>query len=184
MKLNKIALTAATLVAASTLSSFAMADNNGEIRFTGQVVNSPCNIQGDSLKQEVSFGQLSRAALESGTAAEQQVTLKLVDCNFDEFSKDGEGKWVAVKDMKITFGGKQYAGNDKEFLDITGTASNIGIQIKNFKFDEAKSVMSQIRNQKGENILEFTAQTKIVDAAAPITEGNFSSVADFRIAYE
>ncbi|HBO24303.1 MAG TPA: type 1 fimbrial protein [Providencia sp.] len=184
MKLNKIALTVATLVATSALSTFAMSDDNGEIRFTGQVVNSPCNIEADSLKQEISFGQLSRAALEAGAASEKDITIKLKDCNFNEFSKDGEDKWVAVKDMKITFGGKQYAGKDKEFLDVSGTASNIGIQIKNFKFDEAKSIMNQIRNQKGENVLEFTAQTKIVDSAAPVTEGDFSSIADFKIAYE
>ncbi|MFP4816775.1 hypothetical protein [Providencia hangzhouensis] len=41
---------------------------------------------------------------------------QIKECNFDEFSKDTEGKWVAVKDIKITFGGKNYVGTDKKFL--------------------------------------------------------------------
>ncbi|MEX5988506.1 hypothetical protein [Providencia hangzhouensis] len=41
---------------------------------------------------------------------------------------------LLLKILKITFGGKNYVGTDKEFLGTTGTASNIGIQIKDFKF--------------------------------------------------
>ncbi len=183
MKLNKLSL--AVLFAASTISTAALAGaNTGEIHFSGQVVNSPCNIESDSLNQEVPFGQLSKASLEAGNAAEKNISIKLKECNLDEFSKDTEGNWVPVKDIKITFGGKNYVGTKKEFLGVTGTASNIGIQIKDFNFDEAKSVMNQIRNQQGENVLEFTALAKRVDGTTPVTEGEFNSIADFKIAYE
>ncbi|MEX6383954.1 fimbrial protein [Providencia hangzhouensis] len=80
--------------------------NSGELHFSGQVVNAPCNIDQESTKQEVPFGQLSRASLEAGNAAEKDIAIKLKECNFDEFSKDTEGKWVAVKDIKITLRGK------------------------------------------------------------------------------
>ncbi|EJD6049405.1 fimbrial protein [Providencia rettgeri] len=183
MKLNKLSI--AVLFATSAISTSIFASgNNGELHFSGQVVNAPCNIESESTKQEVPFGQLSRASLEAGNAAEKDIAIKLKECNFDEFSKDTEGKWVAVKDIKITFGGKNYVGTDKEFLGTTGTASNIGIQIKDFKFDEAKSVMNQIRNKQGENVLEFTALAKRVDGTTPVTEGEFSSIADFKITYE
>ncbi|MBW3118817.1 fimbrial protein [Providencia rettgeri] len=182
MKLNKLSI--AVLFAASTLSSAALASGNtGELHFSGQVVNAPCNIESESTKQEIAFGQLSRSSLEAGNAAEKDIAIKIKDCNFDEFTKE-DGKWVAVKDIKITFGGKNYAGTNNEFLGTKGTASNIGIQIKDFTFDEAKSVMNQIRNKKGENVLEFTALAKRVDGTAPVTEGEFSSIADFKITYE
>lgn len=183
MKLNKLSV--AVLFAASTLSTSVLASGNtGELHFSGQVVNSPCNIESESLKQEVPFGQISRASLEAGNAAEKNVAIKLKECNFDEFSKDTGGTWSAVKDMKITFGGKSYVGTNKEFLGTTGSASNVGIQIKDFKFDEAKSILSQIRNKQGENVLEFTALAKRIDATTPVTEGEFNSIADFRITYE
>ena len=183
MKLNKLSI--AVLFATSAISTSIFSSvNSGELHFSGQVVNAPCNIESESTKQEVPFGQLSRASLEAGNAAEKDIAIKLKECNFDEFSKDTEGKWVAVKDIKITFGGKNYVGTDKEFLGTTGTASNIGIQIKDFKFDEAKSVMNQIRNKQGENVLEFTALAKRVDGTTPVTEGEFSSIADFKITYE
>lgn len=183
MKLNKLSV--AVLFAASTLSASVLASGNtGELHFSGQVINSPCNIESESTKQEVPFGQLSRASLEAGNAAEKNISIKLKECNFDEFSKDTEGKWVAVKDIKITFGGKNYVGTNKEFLGVTGTATNVGIQIKDFKFDEAKSILNQIRNRQGENVLEFTALAKRVDAATPVTEGEFNSIADFKITYE
>ncbi|EKT53821.1 fimbrial protein [Providencia rettgeri] len=183
MNLNKLSV--AILFAASTISTSVLANgNSGELHFSGQVVNSPCNIEADSLKQEVPFGQLSRAFLEAGNAAEKDISIKLKECNFDEFTKDADGNWVPVKDMKITFGGKNYVGTDKAFLDTKGTASNVGIQIKDFKFDEAKSIMNQIRNKQGENVLEFTALAKRVDAAVPVTEGEFNSIADFKISYE
>lgn len=181
MKLNKLSV--AILFATSALSTSVFA-NSGEIHFSGQIVNAPCNIESENSKQEVPFGQLSRASLEAGNAAEKSISIKLKECNFDEFSKDQDDKWIAVKDMKITFGGKNYVGTDKEFLGVSGTAENIGIQIKDFKFGEAKSILNQIRNNKGENVLEFTALAKRVDGATPVKEGEFSSVADFKITYE
>lgn len=183
MKLNKLSI--AVLFATSAFSASILASgNSGELHFSGQVVNAPCNIESESTKQEVPFGQLSRASLEAGNAAEKDIAIKIKDCNFDEFSKDKDDNWVAVKDIKITFGGKNYVGTNKEFLGTTGSATNIGVQIKDFKFDEAKSVMNQIRNKQGENVLEFTALAKRVDGTTPVTEGEFSSIADFKITYE
>lgn len=182
MKLNKF--TIAVLFATSSLTTSVLAaGNSGEIHFSGIVVNSPCNIDAGSLNQQVSFGQLSKAALEAGNAAEETVNIELKDCNFDQFTKDAQDNWVGVKEMNITFGGKNYVGANKEFLATTGTAKNIGIQIKDFKFDEAKSILSQIRNKNGANTLEFTALVKRVDGATPVNEGDFNSIADFKIEY-
>ncbi len=56
--------------------------------------------------QNKKFHLVNFRHLEAGNAAEKDIAIKLKECNFDEFSKDTEGKWVAVKDIKITFGGK------------------------------------------------------------------------------
>ncbi|MEX5988507.1 hypothetical protein [Providencia hangzhouensis] len=54
MKLNKLSI--AVLFASSAISTSIFASgNSGELHFSGQVVNAPCNIESESTKQEVPF---------------------------------------------------------------------------------------------------------------------------------
>lgn len=183
MKLTKVAL---TLAVASSMASFSsIADNTGTINFVGSVVNSPCNIEQSSLKQTVDFGQLSRKALESGKAAEADFDIKFTGCDFENFSKDAEGKPVAVKSMELVFTGQNYADVGNTLLTTSaGNANNLGIAIDGFEFGKAKDVLSSISNPKGDNTLTFKALAKAVDATKEVSEGKFSAISNFRIAYQ
>ena len=64
MKLTELAI--ASVFAAAIVPFASMADdavtpvtgsNTGVINFTGSVVNTPCNIKQESLKQDIDFGQ-------------------------------------------------------------------------------------------------------------------------------
>ncbi|MEX5761222.1 fimbrial protein [Proteus mirabilis] len=185
MKFNKIALT--VLLATSAISLNAMADNSntGVIKFSGTVVNTPCNIDQESLEQDVKFGQLSRKSLESGQAAEKEFSIKFTNCNFDEFSKDASGNPVPVKTMNMVFTGQNYADAGKTLLATsTGNTNNLGIAIDGFEFGKPTDVLSRIVNKIGDNTLTFKALAKVVNPSKDVVEGTFSAISNFRITYE
>lgn len=200
LKVNKMKLTQlaiASVFAAAVVPFASMAEdapvtgsNTGVINFTGSVVNTPCNIKQNSLKQDIDFGQLSRKALESGTQAEQNFNIEFTGCDFNNYSKttDGEGKEtsVAVKTMKIVFTGQNYTDEQsKEYLVTSANnANNLGIKIDGFKFGVETDVLSKINNKVGDNTLTFTALAAAVDKTQAVGEGKFSAISNFRITYE
>ncbi|MPW45420.1 type 1 fimbrial protein [Acinetobacter guerrae] len=178
MKLAKLA-TASVLIA-SLAPIAAMADNTGVVKFEGQVVDSPCNIEQSSLNQTVDFGQLSRKALEAGQAAEADFDIKVTGCDLTNFAGNGP-----VNSMDVTFTGQDYADAGHTLLATsTGNTNNLGVSINGFVFGTSKDVKSSIVNEKGENTLTFKALASAVDVAKPVTEGKFSAVSNFRISYQ
>ncbi|HBO22409.1 MAG TPA: type 1 fimbrial protein [Providencia sp.] len=183
MKLSQIAI--ATVFSTSLISFNTMADNTGTIKFTGSVVNTPCNIEQTSLKQLVDFGQLSRKALESGKAAEADFDIKFTGCDFTNFSEGSEGKPAPVKSMELVFTGQNYADSSSTLLATsTGNTNNLGVSIDGFEFGKAKDLLPSIVNQKGDNTLTFKALAKAIDASKPVSEGQFSAISNFRITYQ
>lgn len=194
LKVNEMKLTqlvVASVFAASVMPLASMAadpetgSNTGTITFLGSVVNTPCNIQQESLEQKVEFGQLSRKALESGEQAEKDFQIKFTGCDFNNFSKTDTGEAAAVKTMKIMFTGQNYAGDANAFLATSrNNANNLGISIDGFKFGEETDVLSKITNKVGDNTLTFTALAEAIDKSKAVGEGNFSAISNFRITYE
>jgi type 1 fimbria pilin len=193
MKLTKLAV--ACVFAASVIPFSSMAENasnSGTVTFEGTVVETPCNITQESLKQTVDFGQLSRKALESGQPAEAKFDIKFTGCDLDGFAEDssggngGGGETRALKSMMMTFTGQNYVGTtgDQLLQTSAGNANNLGIAIDGFKFGEAKDVIGAMVNPIGDNVLNFTALAKAVDAKAPVGEGKFSAISNFRITYQ
>lgn len=193
MKLTQLAI-ASVFAAAVPFASMAAdapvtGSNTGVINFTGSVVNTPCNIKQESLKQDIDFGQLSRKALESGTQAEQDFNIEFTGCDFNNYSKttDGEGQEtpVAVKTMKIVFTGQNYAGDTNSFLATSrNNVNNLGISIDGFKFGQETDVLDKINNKVGDNTLTFTALAEAIDKTKAVGEGKFSAISNFRITYE
>lgn len=183
MKLSKLAM--ATLFAASVVPFGAMADNTGTITFEGQVVNTPCNIKQESLKQTVQFGQLSRKALEDGKAAEADFAIEFTGCDFNNFDNGSGSGAGPVTAMELTFTGQSYADTAKTMLaSSTGNTNNLGVSIDSFDFEQSKDVLSQIVNKVGDNTLAFKAIAKAVDITKPVAEGKFSAISNFRITYQ
>ena len=182
MKFSKLALV--TAIAASVVSFSTLAENTGTIKFIGTVVDSPCNITQKSLNQEVSFGTLSRRALEAGSSAEVNFDIELTNCNFKTYGGDKTTP-DAIKTMELTFTGQNYADATNTLLATsTGNTNNLGIAIDGFKFGEAKDVLPRIVNKIGDNTLSFKALAKAIDASKDVPEGQFSAITNFRITYQ
>lgn len=191
MKLTQLALACAFAASIAPVSSMAVnASNNGTVTFQGTVVETPCNIEQDSLKQTVDFGQLSKKALESGQPAEATFDIKFTGCDLEGYGEastgGGGGETRALKSMMMTFTGQNYVGTagDQMLQTSAGNVNNLGIAIDGFKFGEAKDVMGSMINPIGDNVLNFTALAKRVDAKSPVGEGKFEAISNFRITYQ
>ncbi|MBC5791456.1 fimbrial protein [Providencia sp. JUb39] len=192
MKLTKLALACVFAASVVPVSSLAVnASNNGTVTFTGTVVETPCNIQQESLKQTVDFGQLSKKALESGQPAEANFDIKFTGCDLEGYGEASTGggsggQTRALKSMMMTFTGQNYVGTagDQMLQTTAGNVNNVGIAIDGFKFGEAKDVIASMINPIGDNVLNFTALAKRVDAKSPVGEGKFEAISNFRITYQ
>ncbi|MDD1135702.1 fimbrial protein [Pseudomonas shahriarae] len=153
---------------------------HGKVTFKGSIIDAPCSISSESVDQTVELGQISTSALaDSGKSKPQNFQFKLEGCVL--------GKEQSVS---ATFSGSKSIANEA-LLGITGTASGAGIAITDssgilIKLGEKSSQRSIIN---GNNTMQFSAylqgDKKDKDGKdAPIVPGEFTSVADFTLAYQ
>lgn len=179
MKLNKIMLAS---VMAMGLSSFAHAADQGQgrVTFTGSIIDAPCSVSPDSENQEVSLGQIAKSVLDNGgKSAAQKFAIKLTDC---DFSSPG-----ATNKISATFSGVSANANNT-LINISGQAIGAGVGIQTYQGEQV--TLGQATNAvallgSGDQELEFSAFLQgLNNATAPITEGDFSAVANFQLAYQ
>lgn len=169
MKLNKILL--AGLV---SLSMVSVANANGVINFSGQVVDTPCSSGGSNGGNPVvDFGTIALNALTPGSSAPAQAfEIKLLGCST-----------ATLKNAVITFNGT--AGPDDTF-GVSGAAKNIGILIKGQ--DVIAPGGSETRALVvGDNTFRYTAAVTADASTLPAnkaTVGNFTGVANYTVAYK
>lgn len=183
MKMVKTAL--AGLVVSALLSSGAMAANNpggGTVTFTGNIVDAPCSIAPESANQTVDMGVLSNSAIRNGTTPVKNFNIRLENCDLQKYNADGTpatgGTWSGVK---VTFTGAT-VGTSNEYLAI---ADNVGIELtQNGKTLAMNTPTDKVLLQTGDQTLLFGAQVKAVDTTKAIPLKNFTSVANFTMAYE
>lgn len=125
MKFNKI--TTATLLSLGlvSFSTFAQVENNmGEVNFTGSIIDAPCSISSDTVKQDVELGAISHSMLESnGTSTPTAFTIKLENCALED---DTAGGSRLKNGVNITFTGRQNE-TDKSLLALDGEAKGAGV---------------------------------------------------------
>ncbi|HAX5284049.1 TPA: type 1 fimbrial protein [Escherichia coli] len=165
---------------AMALVSFGANANQGQgqVSFTGTVIDAPCGIAPESADQTINFGQISKAHLTSGgTSQHKNVDIKLVNCNFTEQKKT----------VTITFSGSS-VGADK--LDELGTSGGTGTVIKMstaagdfVKFDGSTSAGSYSL-KKGDNTMRYSAWVQKASGDGAVTEGDFAAVANFNLTYQ
>lgn len=174
MKMNKTLL---AMVMASGISAFAASaadQGSGNITFTGTIVDAPCSITPESSSQTVDLGQVSNALLSNaGSSTPRKFTIDLEKC--DTATKNN---------VTITFGGSKDSVNDK-LLGITGTAKGAGVVLTDgsgtqIKLGEASAPRGLLA---GDNKLAFSAYLQGNTASGSVTPGEFSSVANFTLAY-
>jgi len=178
MKLNKLMM---ITTVAFGLTTTAHADSGqGKVTFTGSIIDAPCSITPDSVDQTVDLGQISKAALNNGgKSTPRNFSINLENCTF--------GTPASKNKVQLTFTGMESAANNG-LLGITGTASGASIAITSGDGTIIKlgvPTKEQVL-QNGSGTLSFAAYMQgdmKGDVPAPITEGEFQSVADFTLAY-
>ncbi|HIE0647018.1 TPA: fimbrial protein [Serratia marcescens] len=177
MKMNKILL---AMVMASGISAFAAnaADTDqgsGSVTFVGSIIDAPCSIAPESSNQTVNLGQVSNVLLaNAGSSTPRNFTIDLEKCDT-----------ATKKNVSITFGGSKDAVNDK-LLGITGTAKGAGVVLTDGSGSRLElGTPSASRGLlSGENKLVFSAYLQGNSATGDVTPGEFTSVANFTLAYE
>ena len=178
MKFAKVALVIAMGLAG--ISAAQAADQgHGTVTFKGSIIDSPCSISADTVDQVVPLGQISNAALDNeGTSTPVDFNIKLEDCA------------ITTKDsVQVTFSGAADQ-TDPTMLALTGTASGAGIVIATDgqQLDLGTASPAQ-KLGDGSNTLTFAAYLKgdkkeSIGASSPVVPGDFTSVANFTLAYQ
>lgn len=176
MNMKKLVIAIAMGSAMCVSAANAADQGHGKVNFTGSIIDAPCSIAPESLDQTVNLGAVSNVALKNGGASTSHTfEIKLENCDLNE------GKNMVT----TTFGGAASAGNP-DLLGITGSASGASIAITDgagtlIKLGEASDPHALV---SGSNTLEFAAYLKGDGASATIVPGDFTSVADFMLAYQ
>lgn len=177
---SKIAV--ATLMAMSLASISAMAattGNSGKVTFTGEVVDSPCNLAPgqDGTDVKVDFGQLSMAQLNAGVKTSEQFTLKLENCALTTTT----GGTTTTKTADITFNSSDVDAANAALLKTNGGATGLGIGIDGYTFGTAAPLKGLVN---GNNDLRFTATAQQRVAGTDVTAGDFMAATNFVISYK
>ncbi|MCG8156920.1 type 1 fimbrial protein [Brenneria goodwinii] len=179
MKLSKIAL--ATIVAASCVMStgvHAYDNHNGVVTFKGNIVNTPCSVSQDDLKQSVEFGDISKVVLENGgTSDVKSFDITLKDCAIETSNT-----------ANVTFSGGTVTGSNNKMLALNGSATGAGIVVKYsgeaIAFDGATAAVSDYNLANGDNTFSFSSYVEKAVNATGVTTGTFESTANFVISYQ
>lgn len=184
MKFAKLTLSTAlffslTLIASahpleSVNSNAAATYDHGRARFVGAIVDTPCSIAQKSLDQTVEFGSVTSKILDhGGISSPVPFEINLEDC---DTSLQGT--------VAITFSGGADA-KDNTLLGISGTAAGAGIVIADMSGEPldlgTQSAAQTLQN--GHNTLAFSTWLKGDSPADIVTPGDFTSVANFQLAY-
>lgn len=191
MKINKVAVVLMLALGMGATGAHAANQGQGKITFHGHIIDAACSIGSDSEKQTVELGQISARQLEDqGTSSPKVFTIDLENCRMNS-TDDGNGKTVITSPtVKVTFGGtaavKSDGSTDNNKFGIMGTASGAGVVIT----DASSAIIpvggsSEARTLiEGNNTLAFSAYLQGLDDNNAIKSGEFTSIADFTLAYD
>ncbi len=168
-----------TLLALAAVASFGISSSavagEGIVNFKGTVVDAACGIDPDSVDQTIDFGQLSKAHLDTdGISMKKSVDIKLVNCVIDDTKNNA---------VSVTFNGAVVDGDKKELGTAGGTGTAIVMTGKGEDVVFGTPTTAQAF-KAGNNTLHFSAWVKKATGVANVTEGAFSAVANFTMAYE
>ena len=174
MKLNKI-----MLAAVMTLGTVSMANaanqGSGSVTFKGSIIDAPCSIEPESLDQTVKLGDIASAQLkDGGKSTPKDFLIKLVGCEVE-----------TATTMTTTFTGAESEAAPG-LLAMKGSARGASIAINDVDGKLLKlgtpSKKQEVTN--GQTTLRFSAHLQGDGASAAVAPGEFSSVADFTLAYQ
>ncbi|MEI9535413.1 fimbrial protein [Moellerella wisconsensis] len=152
--------------------------SDGTIDFTGEIIDSACELAAGSDALKVNLGKVSKSALPGvgSTAAATKFTIKLINCP------------ATVKAASVKFDAESYAGDDQviELKKVKDGATGVGIQIT----DDTNIVVPLFTTSKSynlktgsgiENNLDFRA--RYIAKSSTVTAGPANANATFTINY-
>ncbi|WP_187497177.1 fimbrial protein [Erwinia aphidicola] len=186
MKMNKFMLAAAITFSAVSLAHAANptppsskgSQGGGQISFSGSIVDAPCSIKGESLKQDINLGAISKVLLTKadGHSNPVQVNIKLENCELEKDKNDG---------VTLTFSG---AANDADntMLGLAGNASDAGIVFvdsrgEKIKLGEASKPTKLVGSDSNLSFTTYVQQSKTTPNIVP---GDFTAVTYFQLTYQ
>lgn len=175
MKASKIALAIGLGMVILSGSVNAADQGSGTVTFNGEIIDAPCSVAPESVDQVVEMGQISnRVLLNQGKSVTKPFHIELQDCDV-----------TTQKSVNITFGGSADV-NNPELLGIAGSATGAGIGIVTGTGElvELGKPTDTTTLLEGDNTLEFAAYLQGSSASAAVVPGEFTSVANFTLAYE
>lgn len=187
MKLNKIMLAAAMTLGAFGVAHAADAvttpasQGGGQLSFSGSIIDSPCSISSESINQDIQLGAISQALLKKadGHSTPVSVKIKLESCDFGAADK------LTKNNVTVTFNGLAAAG-DSKMLALGGNTSDAGIVFTDAtgkKIDLGKASDKTVLTE--DSSLQFSAYVQASKASgAVIVPGDFTAVANFKMAYQ
>ncbi len=170
----KTQMAVAAAMVMGLMSADTMADTGaGTVTFTGTVSDAPCNIAAESVDQTVPFGLISKSYLNANNEVMKNFDIKLEQCDT-----------TVLKTAAITFYGPSSATGAE--LKTDGVAKNVAVRLASAGGNAITLGTAVESPMLGDtNILRFVAYAKkAAGAAGDVTEGEFSSVADFRMSYK
>ncbi|NIG88406.1 type 1 fimbrial protein [Serratia symbiotica] len=173
MKLNN---RSAAVVLGFVLASSAAAPGSqrqGTVTFKGSVIDSPCSITSETANQTVDVGQISNSALKkAGKSTPRPFSIKLENCDVSSLTN----KTVTATASKA----------QPTNLALVGQVSGAALVITN---GDGASVSLGSPTQptsvhNGNNTLSYAAYLQGDSEKVAIVPGDFSSVANFTLAYQ
>ncbi|MCH9296885.1 MULTISPECIES: fimbrial protein [Pantoea] len=194
MKMNKLASVLALTLSMVAVSNVYAADDvanqgQGRITFTGSIIDAACSISPETSDQEVSLGQIAASQLaDSGVSKPVNFQIDLQHCTTNSTTSEGtDGKDVVTTTapaVTVTFGGSPAVEGDNTWFGITGTASGAGVVITDASSNKIPVGGTTTAREliEGDNTMGFSAYLQ--GLGDKVTTGEFTSIADFTLAYE
>lgn len=177
----KKAILALSVIAGFAVSSnaFAAPAGDGTVKFTGEIVDSPCVLSVDSQNQEVKLGQVNKSVFKAKGAKSpaKPFEIKLEECDNS-----------TLKKVKVGFSGVGDA-DDATLVSVSteaGAAQGVGIGIYDGsnKLVALNSGVATNDLKKGQSVLYFTANYVSSKDLAGVTTGYGNAEVDFNLSYE
>lgn len=175
MKMIKTVMAGAVAMALVSFGANASNQGQGVVNFKGSVIDAPCGIAPESADQSIDFGQISKAHLNAGgISVKKDVNIKLVNCDLGT----GAG---AKKSVNVTFNGAT-VDTAKKMLGASNTGAGIVMVGQDAKDVVFGTPAAAIPLTNGDNTLHYQAWVK--KAGSSVTEGAFTAVTEFTLAYQ
>lgn len=179
MKMIKTVMAGAVAMALVSFGANAANQGQGVVNFKGTVIDAPCGIAPESADQSIDFGQISKAHLKNGgISVKKDLDIKLVNCDFTDPA-------AAKKTVSVTFSGTPVNGHTDELgtAGDTGTAVVVSASDGSLVKFDGVTPSNATQLQEGDNTLKYTTWVKKSSTANDVKEGDFTAVANFKLAY-